>query len=178
MTATLTTIGRLVPGLAYARTVIMTTMRQDNPAWAFEHSVDCDVTVQFAWDFWTNVQNWTLDSDVESVEIDGPFVRGTRGCTISRSSGRIEWRLVEVGAGKAVIDFPLSGAVGRFVWRFEDRAGRTKITQSCTLEGEQAGIYAIAAAPSLETGIPEGMKKLCRAMEAAARLHQPPISGA
>ena len=144
-------------------------MVQDEPAWAFKHSADCEINVEFAWDFWTNVKNWILDSDVESVEIDGPFAAGTRGFTNSKSSGHIEWRIVEVGDGRAVIEFPLSGAVGRCVWTFESTAGGTKITQCCTLQGEQADAYAKAVAAGLEAGIPAGMKKLCRTMEDAAR---------
>ena len=85
-------------------------------AWTFEHSVNCAVSVKFAWQFWTNVQNWTLDSDVESVELSGPFAEGTRGVTNSRAAGRIEWRIAEIGDGRAVIEFPFSGAMGRCVW--------------------------------------------------------------
>src|SRR5690348_9716243 len=103
------------------------------PAWTFEHSADCAVSVEFAWQFWTNVQNWTLDSDVESVELSGPFAEGTSGATISRSSGLIEWRIAEIGDGRAVIEFPLAGAVGRCVWTFEDLAGHTRMTQCWTL---------------------------------------------
>ena len=148
-------------------------MVQEEPAWAFEHSVDCGVTAEFAWDFWTNVSNWALDSDVESVEIDGPFAAGTRGSTNSKSSGRIEWRIAEARNGRAVIEFPLSGAAGRCVWTFEDITGCTRITQRWTLQGEQAVGYAKIVAPSLEAGIPAGMKKLCRAIENAAQLDRP-----
>ena len=63
-------------------------------------TVDCEVTVEFAWDFWANVKNWILDPDVEAVEIDGPFAPGARGSTNSKSSGRMEWRLVEVRVGR------------------------------------------------------------------------------
>ena len=138
-------------------------------AWTFEHSVDCAVTPDFAWNFWTNVSNWSLDADVDSIEIDGPFAAGARGFTNSKSSGRVDWRIAEVESGRAVIEFPLPGAVGRFVWTFEDMGGRTKITQRCTLDGEQADSYAKAVAPSLETGIPAGMRKLCETMENVAR---------
>jgi uncharacterized protein YndB with AHSA1/START domain len=143
-------------------------MVEDQPAWTFEFSVDCAVTVEFAWNFWTNVKNWAFDSDVDSVEIDGPFVAGTRGCTNSKSSGRIEWRIAEVHPGKAVIEFPLSGAMGRFVWIFEDRSGGTRMTQRCTLQGKEAEVYAKAIASSLEAGIPAGMTKLRRKLEDAA----------
>jgi hypothetical protein len=144
-------------------------MLQSEHAWMFERSIDCAVTAEFAWRFWTNVSNWVLDADIESVEINGPFSAGARGFTNSKSSGRVEWRIVEVEAGKAVIEFPLSGAVGRFVWTFEDIGGHTRITQRCTLDGEQAYTYAKSIGPSLEAGIPAGMRKLCETMENAAR---------
>jgi len=148
-------------------------MPQRDPAWSFEHTVECAVPAEFAWKFWTNVSNWALDADVESIEIDGPFAAGARGVTNSKSSGRVEWRIVEAQMGMAVIEFPLSGAAGRFVWSFEDLDGRSRITQRCTLEGEQAEPYAKAIGPSLEAGIPAGMRKLSQAMEEAARTRGP-----
>jgi hypothetical protein len=69
-------IGTLPARLAPRRNMAMV---QEEPAWAFEHSVDCEVTAEFAWGFWTNVNNWAFDSDIESVEIDGPFAAGARG---------------------------------------------------------------------------------------------------
>jgi hypothetical protein len=144
-------------------------MHRHEKAWTFEHSLDCDATLEFAWNFWTNVSNWALDADVESVEIDGPFAAGARGFTNSKSSGRIEWRIAKSQMGKALIEFPLSGAVGRFLWTFEDLGGHTRITQICTLEGEQAANYVTAIGHSLEVGIPAGMQKLAAAIESAAR---------
>jgi hypothetical protein len=142
-------------------------MPQDPPAWTFEHSVDCGVSAEFAWGFWTNVRNWAMDADVESIEIDGPFAAGSRGITNSKSSGRIEWRIAEVQPGRAVIEFPLPGAVGRFAWTFVEAGTGVSITQRCTLEGPQAGSFAKAMGPSLEAGIPAGMRELCEAMENA-----------
>ena len=85
---------------------------------------------------------------MESIEIEGPFALGTRGVTNSKSSGRIEWRIAEVLPGRAVIEFPLAGAVGRFVWTYESIGDRTRITQRCTLEGVQAETYANLVAPA------------------------------
>jgi Polyketide cyclase / dehydrase and lipid transport len=135
-------------------------------SWTFEHSVDCAVPVPFAWAFWTNVRNWALDADVESIEIDGPFSVGARGVTHSRSSGRIEWRISEVETNRAVIEFPVPGATGRFAWTFHPASSSvTRITQNCTLHGPEAANIARAVAPGLEAGIPEGMKKLSRTIE-------------
>ena len=144
-------------------------MLRYEPGWAFEHSIDCGVTTEFAWNFWTDVSNWVLDADVDSIEIDGPFAAGARGFTNSKSSGRVVWQIIEVQTGRAVIEFPLSGAVGRFIWTFEDSGRYTRIKQRCTLAGERADVYAKEFGPSLESGIPAGMRKLCETMENSAR---------
>ena len=144
-------------------------MPSTDPAWTFIHSVECGVPLEFAWKFWTNVENWKLDADVVSVEIDGPFAAGARGMTVSKSNGPIQWRVAEVVPGRAVIEFPLPGALGQFVWTFEDLGKRTRLAQHCSLAGDQAEGFAKAVGPSLEAGIPAGMQKLCDSMEGAWR---------
>lgn len=47
--------------------------------WTFAHTVECSVSKDFAWSFWTNVSNWALDPDVISMELQGPFAVGTTG---------------------------------------------------------------------------------------------------
>ena len=139
-----------------------------NQIWTFEHSIECRVSADFAWSFWTNVDNWALDADVDTVELHGPFTPGTRGVTQSKSSGRIEWRIVAVEPRKAVLEFPGPGVLATFTWLFEDIGRRTRITQRATLSGDQAAIYAESIWPALQAGAPVGMCKLCEAMEAAA----------
>src|SRR4051812_45972623 len=113
-------------------------MPEAAPAWAFEHTIHCGVTSGFAWNFWTNVANWTVDVDVESVEIDGPFAAGARGYTNSKSSGRVDWRIVRANAGEAVLEIPVPGAIATIVWTFVDDGHSSRITQRWTLQGEQA----------------------------------------
>lgn len=138
--------------------------------WVFEHAIQCGVSVQFAWNFWTNVRNWLLDADVVSIEIDGEFAAGTNGVTISKSSGKINWRIIEVvEPRKAVLEIPAPDAVARFVWTFEEAEGRTRITQQVSLSGDQAAMYADTVGRGLQAGIPSGMRRLCEAMEAGAR---------
>jgi hypothetical protein len=147
------------------------------PAWTFEHSLECEVSLEFAWAFWTNVKNWVLDADIESVEIDGPFTKGARGLTKSKSSGHIPWRVADVQVGRAVIEFPMSGVLGRCIWTFAEIAGRTRITQRWTLEGEQADACSKAIAAGLESGIRAGMDNLCSTMKDASRVEKRPTSG-
>ena len=144
-------------------------MVEDQTAWQFEHSVDCSVAMEFAWNFWTTVGNWALDADIETVELEGPFAAGTPGITKTKTFGDVRWRIAEVQLGRAVIEFPLAGALGRFVWTFEDTGGRTRITQRCTIHGDRAASYAEAFGPTLEGGIPPGMQALCRAMGKGAK---------
>ena len=107
--------------------------------WSYEHSVECPVRAEFAWRFWTDVRNWAMDADVESVKLDGPFASGARGATITRSRGRVEWRLADVEAGRsAIIEFPVEGAVAQVRWIFEDLGERTRLTQRIGLVGEGA----------------------------------------
>jgi hypothetical protein len=134
-------------------------------AWAFEHSLECPVTREFAWGFWTNVSNWAFDSDIQSVQLEGAFVAGSHGVTTSRRAGRIEWQLSSVHAGEgAVVEIPVPGAVARFSWTFENLGDTTRITQRVTIEGEKARSYA----PVLEKGIPGGMRELAENMAKAA----------
>ena len=136
--------------------------------WSFENSIECPVGRDFAWQFWTDVSNWKLDSDVESVELNGPFAEGSEGVTVTRSSGRIGWRLTEVRPGElAVVEIPLPGGVGRFHWSFDDLGAHTRISQRVTLTTEQTSLID-AVAPALQEGIPGGMRRLAESMTKAA----------
>jgi len=136
-------------------------------AWQFEYAVTCEVPPDFAWAFWSDVRNWTLDADVESVELDGPFVSGARGVTHSRSSGRIEWSLCDVTEREATFEFRVPGALMKFFWRFFPTRSGVEIRQQASLSGEQVSEYLDKIAPALEQGIPAGMARLCEAIRDA-----------
>jgi hypothetical protein len=130
-----------------------------------ECSVECTVAQEFAWRFWSDVRNWTFDSDIESVELHGPFVSGTRGTTISKSSGRIEWVLRDVRSGEsAVMEIASQGVVARFHLSFDESDGGTWITQRVSIEGRNAQELG----QMLQQGLPDGMKRLAEKMSEAA----------
>ncbi len=133
--------------------------------WEFEHSVDCQVSKDFAWRFWTDVPNWTLDTSVESVTLDGPFAAGAKGVTKPHGGDPIKWRIAEVqDRSGAIIEVALPGASVQFHWRFEDAAdGGVRMTQRVTLEGERAADY-VEEIKQLEWGIPQGMQKMAEVM--------------
>jgi hypothetical protein len=132
--------------------------------WAFEHSVQAQVTPEKAWAFWTNVRNWSFDPSLESVELDGPFVAGARGVTKPRRGDPIEWSIREAAPGHAVIEIQLPGALVAFHWTFAPAEGGTRITQRVTLSGAGSGQYLGVAESQLAIGIPEGMRRLAEVM--------------
>jgi uncharacterized protein YndB with AHSA1/START domain len=138
--------------------------------YAFTHSVECPVGREFAWAFWSDVENWArVDPSVDSVKLDGPFVAGARGETRPRGGEMVEWTIAEVSEGRgAVVEINLSGALLKFAWTFEEtEGGGARMTQRVTLEGERAGDYA-EGMRELERGIPVGMCKLAEAMARAS----------
>jgi hypothetical protein len=139
-------------------------------SWKFEHTVECPVSREFVWQFWTHVDNWLFDPSVESVTLNGPFATGTVGTTKPRGLDPIDWQLVDVQDGhSAVIEIHLPGAVVTFRWQFEESPNAiTRITQQVTLAGERAMDY-MAGAAELEKGIPQGMRKLAEEIIKAAR---------
>ena len=132
----------------------------------FEHSTECQVGRDFAWRFWTNIDNWAVvDPAVEWAKLEGPFIAGTKGMTKPRGADANEWKLAEVEEGKrAVIEAPAPGATMRFHWSFADLpGGGVRMTQKITLEGERAAEYE-EGMKLLEKGVPFGMEKLAEAM--------------
>ena len=54
------------------------------PAWQFQHSVDCNAPQHFAWNYWTQVANW--NDPPATFHLDGPFDVGSK-LTTSLLSG-------------------------------------------------------------------------------------------
>src|SRR4030095_13683744 len=68
------------------------------------------------------------------------------------------------------IDMQLPGAVLSFCWRFEELSGgeHTKLTQLLTLSGAKAHDF-VEQVSIFEHTVPDGMRRLTSAIEAAAR---------
>ena len=141
----------------------------------FEHSIECQVGRDFAWSFWTNMDNWAIvDPAVEWARLDGPFIAGTKGITKPRGADPNEWKLTEVEEGsRAVIEIAAPGATVKFYWSFVDlTVSGVRITQKVTLEGDRAADYE-EGMKVLEKSIPLGMENLVEAIVKAAEGNWP-----
>jgi hypothetical protein len=132
-----------------------------------EHAVDADVSMTFAWNYWSDVTNW--DDPPAQFSLDGPFVEGAAGTTRIPGQAPIYWRVREVVPGRAAtIVIPLEGAALHCQWRFEHLANRMcRITQAIVLTGERASDFGDDVRTRFESTLPAGMGRLARMMEEA-----------
>jgi hypothetical protein len=138
-------------------------MTTSEPAWQFQHSVECNAPRQFAWNYWTNVANWS--DPPASFHLDGPFDIGSQ-LTTSLPGQTLHSVIRDVVAGReAIIEMQLTDAIVSFYWKFETLTEDTsRITQRIVLSGPNAAAF-VAQAGILEQSVPEGMRKLVAAIE-------------
>jgi hypothetical protein len=135
------------------------------PAWTFEHSVQCNASRNFAWSYWTNIENW--NDPPAKFELNGPFAVGSRLTTTMPDQTLYSViRSVEPECA-ATIEMQLPDGVISFHWTFEDLSGtRSRITQRLVLSTASEGL--VAQASVLEQTVPQGMNKLTAAIEGAS----------
>lgn len=138
--------------------------------WCFEHTVEARVAPEAAWAFWIDVSNWSFDTSLEWVRLDGPFAAGTLGHTKPRDAPAFEWRIGKAASGHAVIEVPFGGAVATFEWRFlPGTSGGTRIAQRVRVRGADAAEHVAALESELARGLPQGMARLAERMEERCR---------
>jgi hypothetical protein len=135
------------------------------PAWEFQHSVDCDATRQFAWMYWTNITNW--NDPPAKFDLDGPFDVGSQlTTTLPDQTWHSVIRAIKPGSS-ATIEMQLPDALLSFYWKFEDLSeDRCRITQRLTLSGANAKSF-VHQVIMFEHSIPDGMTKVVAAIEQA-----------
>ena len=86
-------------------------------ALVLEHSIEVDVSPTFAWNFRTEIANWS--DPPATFLLDGPFAEGAQGTTVVPGQESLAWWIREVQTGRSfVIEMPLDRATLRFEWHF------------------------------------------------------------
>ena len=138
-------------------------------AWQLEHAVDANASLAFVWVWRTDITTW--DDPPARFELEGPFVIGAEGKTILPGQAPLRWALRDVRPNESfLIEMPLDQAAVLFEWRFEaidDR--RTRLTQRIGVGGENAASYADQVRTGFGATLVDGMARLARAIEDAAR---------
>ena len=139
------------------------TKNVPEPAWQFQHSVECNAPQQFAWSYWTQIANW--NDPPATFHLDGPFDVGSK-LTTTLPGQTLHSVIRDITQDcEAVIDMQLPDAILSFHWKFETLSKeRTRITQHLVLSGQDAGTL-ISEASVLQKSVPQGMQKLVAAIE-------------
>src|SRR4029077_5441573 len=131
-----------------------------------QRAVDAEVPVSFAWQFMTNVDNWS-DPPAEFT-LNGPFVAGPRGRTSLPGRPPISWIIshVETGYGYTIEGSELfERACLRIHWRFDALTDqRTRLTQRMELVGDNATAYVEGISAAFEPNLEPGMKRIAQSM--------------
>jgi len=140
------------------------------PAWICRCSVDVDVAVSFAWQYMTDVRNWS-DPPAEFA-LEGPFAAGTRGTTKMPGQPTNAWIIRDVDPGRAYTiegSSFLENALLLVHWRFDSLLeDRTRLTQRLELSGENAARYADKIRSAFEPNLEPGMQRIARMMKERA----------
>ena len=141
------------------------------PVWTCQQSVDVDVPVTFAWEFMTDIHNWS--DPPAAFALDGPFAPGTRGTTTMPGQPANSWMIgdVDPGRGYTIVGALDDNAAFLSHWRFDAISdGCTRLTQRLELSGETAPRYVDDIRAAFEPNLEPGMQRIGRMMvERAAR---------
>ena len=140
------------------------------PAWECQRSVEVDVPASFAWQYMTDVGNWS-DPPAEFA-LEGAFASGSRGTTRMPGRPPATWTIrdVESGHGYTIEGGSfLENAVLLFHWRFDAVSDRTtRLTQHIELCGENAAAYVADVSARFGPNLAPGLRRIAERMAKAA----------
>ena len=141
----------------------------NNIRYELEYSVEAEVSLSFAWNWRTDIQNW--DDPPAQFWFDGPFASSSWGTTLVPGQEPLRWQIRDVQPGVAFnIEMPLDGAMMAFQWLFDAvSTHRTRITQRIVLSGDNAIAYVKQVHAGFESNLSNGMKRIADAMVKAER---------
>jgi Polyketide cyclase / dehydrase and lipid transport len=139
------------------------------PAWECQRSVEADVPASFAWEFMTDIRNWS-DPPAEFA-LDGPFAAGARGTTLMPGQPPMSWTIRDVEPGRAytIEGSFLDGTQCLAYWQFDPLPDdRTKLTQRLELHGENAAAHVGPVSAAFEPNLEPGLRRIAGLMAQAA----------
>ena len=139
--------------------------------WACEQSAVTRAERMTAWLFWSDMNNHVklYEGAVESIELDGPFVTGASGRTVT-SDFQQDWQLTDVVEGRhfGITGFtPDAEGTLSFSWDFEDQGDGTRITYRIRARGPDVDQYREVFG-DLEANAPKGLAALIDALDRLA----------
>jgi hypothetical protein len=137
-------------------------------AYVLEHTIEVDVRPSFAWKYRTNIETW--NDPPATFVLDGAFVEGARGTTVTPDQEPLHWWIRTVDPQRLfVIEVPLEGASLWFEWHFfVVTEHRTRLIQRIRLDGPESAAYTKEVTEGFGPTLAEGMNRLANDMSGAS----------
>ena len=137
--------------------------------WVAEHSVETTASAEAVWHQWTGVDRWPVwNSDIEEIEIDGPFAVGSRITMTPVGQEAIVLRIAEARAPELFVDEADFGdIVVRTTHQVESLPDEpSRIVYQLEITGPAADTVGPELGPQISADFPEVLAALSRRAEA------------
>ena len=136
--------------------------------WTNEHSIDTTSSPEAIWRLWSDVATWPeWNSDIEHIEISGPFAAGSRITMTPVDQDPVELRIAEAVEPNLFVDeASLGEVVVRTIHRVERLAGdRYRVTYRMEISGSAADSVGPELGPQISGDFPDTLSALVRHAE-------------
>jgi Polyketide cyclase / dehydrase and lipid transport len=133
-----------------------------------EHSVETTAAPEAIWREWSDVRRWPeWNGDIERIELDGPFVVGTRITMTPIGDEPVELRIAEAAEPELFVDeADLGEIVVRTIHRVEELdQGRRRVTYRMEITGSAADTLGPQIGPEISGDFPQVLAALVERAE-------------
>jgi hypothetical protein len=126
--------------------------------WEYEHGVETGADRGALWAAWSDMAGWPeWNAGIETIEIDGPFAKGTSFTMTPPGDDPVRLTLVEIVPGEMFVDEMDGGDFTvRTIHRLDPLAdGRTRVVYRTEITGPAAGDVGPQAGPAITGDFPD-----------------------
>jgi hypothetical protein len=133
--------------------------------WEYEYGLETTAAPEAIWRLWADVARWgDWNSDLERIEIHGPFAVGTEISMVPSGQDEIRLRVAELVDNQLFVDeADLGDIVVRTEHRLESvRDGVTRVVYRTEITGPAAGQVGPELGPAITADFPETIAALVK----------------
>jgi Polyketide cyclase / dehydrase and lipid transport len=137
--------------------------------WRTEHSIETTATPDAIWRQWADVAGWLeWNGDIERIELDGPFARGSRITMTPIGQDPIELRITNAAKPDVFVDeADLGDIVVKTFHRVDPLGeGRSMVAYRMEISGPAADTLGPEFGPQISRDFPETLAALTERAEA------------
>jgi len=153
--------------IVYAQ--IISAKTKEVTMWTTEHSIETSAAPEQIWRLWADVPGWSAwNSDIERIELVGPFAAGSRILMTPIGEEAVELRIAEAVEPELFVDeAELGEIVVRTVHRVERLDGeRARVTYRMEITGAAADTLGAQIGPEISGDFPQTLAALAERAEA------------